>query len=236
MRKIVLVLIMVLVAVILVAGFFAGELLLFKRKVVAALKTSSSGNSFANVAFFPETKFVRGVFLGFEKGTEKIGDYEYLNKAVFAGVDMRGNLFFYRIPLVLKVGDNSYYRPAQFWDSEWRGSDGHSAILQGWRELKLGKTYAFMISADVDKFFPQYDGGVAVFFESKILEQVYLVTKQYVGRHSNDLKTVYSGVVSPWRTYDIIEMSKGEIDMGDAVRLPWVIRIKYLTNLPDAKI
>lgn len=236
MRKPILVFMIVLIVVILVSGFFVGEFLLFKGKVKAALKSSSSGNSFANVAFFPETKFLRGVFLGFEKGSEKIGDYEFIHKAVFAGIDKKGNLFFFREPLVLKANEESFYRPAQFWESKGRGLDGYNSILQNWRELKPGKTYAFMISADVDKFFPQYDGGNVLFFESKTLEKVYLITKQYVERHGNDLKTVYSEVTSPWRVYDIIEMTKGEIDMGEAVRLPGVIRIKYLTDLPNAKI
>lgn len=236
MRKIVLVLVTVLVVVILAAGYFVGELMLFKENVIAILKTSSAGNSFTNVAFFPETKFVRGVFLGFEKKSEKIGEYEYLDKAVFAGIDTRGNLFFYRIPLVLKVGGGSYYRPAQSWENQSQGLDSYNVILQNWRALKPGRTYAFIISSDVDRFFSQYDGGNAVVFESKTLEKVYQITKTYVERHRNDLSTIYNGIVPSWRIYDIIEMAKGEIDMADAARLPWVIRFRYLIDLPNAKI
>lgn len=232
MRAAVMIVILAIVGVVLTVGFFLSELSQFRKNLITVFRPYD-GNSYLNVDLFPNTKILRGVFLGFEAKAEKIGNFEITNKAVFAGIDKRSNLFFYRIPLALKIGGNSFYRPAQFWGSAL--GDEYQVVVGDWNTLKPGMTYSFMISGDVDKYFVQYDGGNINFFESKSLEIVSEMTKKYTERYREDMETVMSGNVSPWKVYDVIEMSKGQPDGETVTHVPQIISFWYQGNLPNVK-
>lgn len=228
----------VLITVVLVAGFWINELFSFRKAVTGVLTDPNFGRiSFFDSPHFPETKNIRGVFLGFERSRKKIGEYEFINKAVFAGVNEKGNIFFYRTPLALRADDGTYYRPAQFWENSPPSLDpemvrsAHDMVLDDWRKLKQGSVYTFLFSASADSFFPLYDGGDLTVFESKELEKVYKITKRYAEQYVGDFTTIWSETVTPWRTYDVIEMGKGRVDPKAIVKVPFVIRIWYLTNL-----
>lgn len=232
MRVVAVIVILVIVGAALVAGFYLNELFQFRKGLIAVLKPYD-GNSYMDVELFPNTKLLRGVFLGFEVGVEKIGNFETTNKAVFAGIDKKSNLFFYRTPLALKVAENSFYRPAQFWGSAQ--GDEYQVVVSDWNMLKPGMTYSFMISGDVDKYFVQYDGGNINFFESKSLEKVFEMTKEYTKIYMKDLEIIMNGIVTPWKVYDVIEMSKGQPDGEIVISVPKIISFWYQRNLPNVK-
>lgn len=230
-RKIIAILgLAVFVAVVLVLGTLVRDVMNFKTSVADAIGVQYWTNSlYESKENDVKSILVRGVFLGYEKSAEMIGEYEYIGRAVFVGIDRVGKLFYYRVPLALRVGGD-YYRSAQFRKSELSGKDGLRLIIERWARLEPGKTYSFYISDDVFGRFMNLDPSDLNVFENKQLEILYRVTSAYVNHYKSDLAELLGGDTAPEKIYNLIEMSIGQVEESSLVRVPFLLSRKYLTK------
>lgn len=227
MRRLSIVILLVVVIVIVVAASISlRETDQFRERVIGVLR-DYSGTSYLRSTGSVGTKYLKGVFMGLEDSTERIGQYEYREKATFAGIDKNGELFYYRTPVMMTQDRKSFFQPGQFWEtSQMVASDVN--IVNSWREIKPGQVYYFLISPDIGAYFAEYDGGDPLMFENKILGNVYEISKLFVEKHTTEYGKLLSEDLEKGGVYDVIAMSRGQMMAGQAVSVPIGIRVSYL--------